>query len=209
VITFISPHDLMPRIGAPGAPVIVDVRVADDFAEDPRLLPRSLRRAHDAADPSPPARTVVVVCRKGRKLSQGVATLLQAAGAAASVLAAGTDGWPGPTLEAGRLPENGLWATPDTASGTTARWAVRRLAPVGHRALGVAADELAAAAAAFSAAPIADLRAFLQTCGRDHPPLDRLAKAWPRLEGLVAAARTVSEATAFAAFDAAYAEVRR
>ena len=74
----ITPMQLMRLIGTPTAPTIVDVCTDDDFAEDPRLIPTSIRAAHRDM-PSLLARLgdspVVVACQKGKKLSQQTVTL--------------------------------------------------------------------------------------------------------------------------------------
>lgn len=63
-------------IGAPDAPVVLDVRIDDDRAADPRVLPASY--ACDDATVSDGSadyagKSVAVVCQRGLKLSQGVA----------------------------------------------------------------------------------------------------------------------------------------
>jgi rhodanese-related sulfurtransferase len=78
--TEISVSQLARLIGQPNAPAIVDVRTDSDYAEDPRLVPGSLRRnaqeaaiwARDVAGSN-----VIVVCQHGRKLSQGAAAWLR------------------------------------------------------------------------------------------------------------------------------------
>ncbi|RVA32527.1 sulfurtransferase, partial [Mesorhizobium sp. M7A.F.Ca.US.001.01.1.1] len=74
--TAITVPQLSRLIALPGAPVIVDVRIDEDFDADPRLLPASCRR--DFKTVSSWAATfagkpVAVVCQRGQKLSQGVA----------------------------------------------------------------------------------------------------------------------------------------
>ena len=39
----IAPETLMTRIGAPDAPVLIDVCIDEDFALDPRLIPGAFR----------------------------------------------------------------------------------------------------------------------------------------------------------------------
>jgi rhodanese-related sulfurtransferase len=83
-------------IGTPDAPVILDVRIDDDRAADPRGLPASFARDHAtvsswAADYT--GRSVAVVCQRGLKLSQGVAAWLRQAGAQAEALEGGFEAW--------------------------------------------------------------------------------------------------------------------
>jgi len=49
-INSISADKLVRLVGTPKCPAFVDVRPDDDFAEDPRLLPSSIRRTYDAVD---------------------------------------------------------------------------------------------------------------------------------------------------------------
>jgi rhodanese-related sulfurtransferase len=83
-------------IGTPDAPLILDVRTAEDQANDPRMLPAGLPRdpravAGWAADYA--GQAVVAVDRQGAKLSQGVAAWLRQAGARAEYLEGGFDAW--------------------------------------------------------------------------------------------------------------------
>ena len=45
--TIVTTQQLARRIGLPDAPILLDVRTAEDAAEDPRFLPGSQRRTHD------------------------------------------------------------------------------------------------------------------------------------------------------------------
>lgn len=94
--TEISASQLTRLAGLPDAPTIVDVRDEADFAADPRLLPAATRRDFRsvqawARDYS--GRRVVVVCQKGRKLSQGVAAWLRHEGLSAETLTGGFEAW--------------------------------------------------------------------------------------------------------------------
>lgn len=101
----ISPAQLNRLIGVPGAPTIVDLRVDEDFIPSPRLIPGAFRHGHKDLDGLQQqlglrrAQRVVVVCHKGRKISQGVAAHLRADGIAAEVLSGGYVAW-----EAARFP---------------------------------------------------------------------------------------------------------
>jgi rhodanese-related sulfurtransferase len=96
-INSISHEKLVRLIGVPRGPALIDVRTDEDFAADPRLIPGAVRRSHElvaswAAEYA--ARTAVVVCQKGQKLSEGVAAWLRHAGAtSAEVLAGGHAAW--------------------------------------------------------------------------------------------------------------------
>ena len=78
--TSISTDKLSRPIGVANAPTLVDVRIDDDFAADPRLIPGATRRSHrdvqnwapDFADQS-----IIVICHAGSKLSEGTAAWLR------------------------------------------------------------------------------------------------------------------------------------
>jgi rhodanese-related sulfurtransferase len=83
-------------IGTPDAPLVIDVRIDDDHAADPRMLPASIRRDYRSVSSwagEYSGRSVAVVCQRGLKLSQGVAAWLRHAGAAAEYLEGGFEAW--------------------------------------------------------------------------------------------------------------------
>ena len=83
-------------IGTPDAPVILDVRTDQDNANDPRMLPASLRRDHRAVAAWGGAHagySVVVTCQRGGKLAQGTAAWLRHMGARAEYLEGGFEAW--------------------------------------------------------------------------------------------------------------------
>ncbi len=162
----ISCEKLARLIGTPKAPVIIDVRTPEDFAENPFLLPASLRRDYsDVADwaGSFRGRWVVVVCQKGRKLSEGVAAFLRLAGAEAENLEDGFEGWRDlglPLLPAEKLPPrntNGatLWVTRTRPKidRIACPWLIRRFVDPVAAFLFVAAPEVEAVAERFGATP--------------------------------------------------------
>lgn len=83
-------------IGTPEAPVVVDVRIDTDHALDPRVLPASIRRDYRSVASwagEYTGRSVVVICQRGQKLSEGVAAWLRHAGARAETLDGGFEAW--------------------------------------------------------------------------------------------------------------------
>ncbi len=83
-------------VGTPEAPIILDVRVAEDLAADTRTLPASRQRDHSTVGSwagEYAGQFVTVVCQRGLKLSQGVAAWLRQAGARAESLDGGFEGW--------------------------------------------------------------------------------------------------------------------
>jgi rhodanese-related sulfurtransferase len=121
--TSISVDKLSRLIGTPTTPVLIDVRTAEDFAADPRIIPGALRRPHEtAADwaKSSAGRSVIVVCQKGLKLSEGAAAWLRHSGVAAETRDGGFDAWKAaklPAVPVAKLP-------PPDAQGRTV-WVTR------------------------------------------------------------------------------------
>lgn len=112
----ISPINLMRLIGTPQCPVIVDVCIDDDFAEDPFFVPTAFRHLHsdlDALVAILDGSDTVIICQKGQKLSHGVAAYLRAQGVSAQVLTGGNLGWRDaklPRVPASAIPGS-LWVT--------------------------------------------------------------------------------------------------
>lgn len=92
----ITSAQLSRLIGLPEAPTIVDGRIDEDLALDPRLLPGAVRRNLKEASAwatNFSGKRVVVVCQRGGKLSQGAAAWLRHEGIAAESLEGGFEGW--------------------------------------------------------------------------------------------------------------------
>ncbi len=92
----ITAAQLQRLIGTPHSPAIIDVRIDEDFATNPQLIPSA--RRHRFSDVEVLAdglsrQRVVVVCHKGKKLSEGAAAVLRNCGVAAEVLVGGMVGW--------------------------------------------------------------------------------------------------------------------
>ena len=94
--TEITVSQLQRLIGTPQAPVIVDVCIDEDYQADPRLIPGSIRHPFmgiEALAPKLQGQRVVVVCHRGKKLSQGAAALLRNAGVETETLEGGIVAW--------------------------------------------------------------------------------------------------------------------
>ena len=94
--TEITQAQLFRLIGTPTAPIIIDVRIDEDFALDPRSIPGSQRHSHQNIDdivPQLQGNSVVVSCHQGKKLSQGFAAILRNQGIRAETLENGHVGW--------------------------------------------------------------------------------------------------------------------
>ena len=119
----ITATQLMRLVGTPLAPVIVDVSTDEDFHKDPFLIPGAVRHPH--SDLPGLARYLndrraIIVCQKGRKLSQGVAAWLRQEGISAEYLNGGNHGWRN-LPDAPRIP---VAAIPDRQEGATL-WVTR------------------------------------------------------------------------------------
>lgn len=153
-------------IGLPDAPVIVDVRIDEDFDNDPSFLPSAFRHPFneiEALVPRLAGRKVVVVCWKGLKLSAGAAAILRAEGIEAQILEGGATAWREaglPLVPAASLParnEKGqtVWVTRHRpkVDRIACPWLIRRFVDPSARFLFVAPSEVAGVAERFNATP--------------------------------------------------------
>ena len=181
----ISTAQLARLIGLPDAPAIIDVRLPEDRALDSRLIPGSFLLDHTACDPAPArlqGKRVVVVCAKGRKLSEGVA-----------VLEGGSLAWAAadlPMVPLVALPASNLWVTRQRpkVDRIACPWLIRRFVDRSARFLYVAPAEVAAVAERFGATPFdiegvffthrderCSFDTMLEVFGLSTPALERLA----------------------------------
>ena len=92
----ISVTSLARLLGTPDCPVLLDVRIDDDFDDDPRLVPSAVRHDFSQVNDLAPdlvGRSVVVYCQKGLKISQGAAAVLRNCGVKAEILEGGYFAW--------------------------------------------------------------------------------------------------------------------
>ena len=92
----ITPNQLARLIGTPDAPLIVDLRIDEDYAEEPRMIPGSFRhcfRDIDGIAAKAGESHVALSCHKGRKISQGVMAMLRHRGIEAQVIEGGHLAW--------------------------------------------------------------------------------------------------------------------
>ncbi len=194
--TQISATQLARLIGTPDAPTVIDVRILDDFAAHPYLIPTSTRASHkdiDALAKTLFGQRVVVVCQRGHKLSEGAAALLRTYGITAESLEGGTEGWGAaalPMIPSATLPASNLWVTRHRPKidRIACPWLIRRFINPTARVLFVSPSEVEAVAARFDATPF-DIDGVYwshrgDTCtfdtliaefGLSTPALDRLA----------------------------------
>jgi len=162
----ITVSQLSRLIGLPDAPALLDVRTDDDFAADPRSLPGAVRRDWQTASvwgTEYAGRTVTVVCHRGLKLSQGVASWLRHAGAHAEALEGGFEAWvaaDGALVQPGHVPPcdaqgRTVWVTRarPKVDRIACPWLIRRFVDPGAVFLFVAPPEVLAVAERFGATP--------------------------------------------------------
>jgi rhodanese-related sulfurtransferase len=153
-------------VGAPDAPLLIDVRVDNDHASDPRMLPTSVRRDHRTVTSWVGAyagRSVVVICQRGQKLSQGVAAWLRHEGARAESLEGGFEAWvagKGLLVRPDHVPERDnqgrtVWVTRTRPKidRIACPWLIRRFIDPSAVFLFVAPPEVADVADRFRATP--------------------------------------------------------
>lgn len=199
--TEITTSQLARLVGIPSAPAIMDVRLAEDFDADPRLLPAAVRRDYQtvtswAAEFA--GRDVVVVCQKGQKLSQGVTAWLRHEGISAETLEGGFEAWRsagGLLVKTDKLPPRDdagrtVWVTRarPKVDRIACPWLIRRFIDPSAVFLFVAASEVPAVAERFNATAFdiddvfwshrgerCTFDTMIEEFGLASEPLDRLA----------------------------------
>ena len=199
--TSISAEKLARLVGTANAPVIIDVRLADDFIADPRLLPATLRHSHADApvwSAGYAGQSVVVICQRGKKLSEGAAAWLRHFGADAEVAEGGFEAWREaglPLVPAAALPARNeagstVWVTRSRpkVDRVACPWLIRRFVDPGAVFLFVAPAEVDAVANRLEATPfdiegvhwshrgeLCTFDVMLSEFGLSSGPLERLA----------------------------------
>ncbi|WP_020592272.1 chromate resistance protein ChrB domain-containing protein [Kiloniella laminariae] len=164
--TEITVAQLSRLIGTPNAPVLIDVRIDEDFEDDPRFIPGAFRhgfREIETLAPQLMGKSVVVVCQKGLKLSQGAAALLRHHGVNAESLETGTLGWSAaglPSVPAKSIPTrtakgNTLWVTRlrPKIDRIACPWLIRRFVDPSAQFLFVVPSQVESVAEKFDATP--------------------------------------------------------
>jgi len=153
-------------IGTPAAPVIIDVRIEEDFADEPNLIPTAIRHPHHVIASLAPqlvGQNVVVYCQQGKKLSQGAAALLRYHRIAAESLQGGYFAWrdcaemlvPAVKIPRANPAESSLWVTRHRPKidRMACPWLIRRFVDRDARFLFVAPGEVLSVAEKFDATP--------------------------------------------------------
>jgi rhodanese-related sulfurtransferase len=164
--TEITVTQLSRLIGTPNAPIIIDVRIDEDFALDPDLIPGAFRHPHDeiaALAPGLTGKSVVVYCQKGKKISQGAMAILRNHRVQVEGLEDGHFAWrdAGEILvPAARIPTPGaegvtVWVTRHRPKidRMACPWLIRRFVDPRAQFLFVAPAEVAGVAEKFQATP--------------------------------------------------------
>ena len=155
----IDPAQLMRLIGTPDAPVVLDLRLPEDLAADAMLIPTSIcMQSTDLPAAHWQGRHVVVVCLRGRKISQGAAAVLRLQGVKAEVLTGGTEGWRAaglPVVPAKWAAPAALWVTRHRpkVDRIACPWLIRRFVDPAARFLFVPPGDVLAVAERFGAIP--------------------------------------------------------
>ena len=162
----ISTENLSRLIGTANTPALIDLRIDEDFAADPRLIPGAIRRSHlDIQDWAGglKGQPVVVICQKGQKLSEGTAAWLRHGGIAAEILDGGHVAWSEaqlPTVLADKIPKRDgrgrtVWVTRDRPKidRIACPWLIRRFVDPAAVFLFVTSSEVVDVAERFDATP--------------------------------------------------------
>lgn len=199
--TSISSDKLARLIGTAKAPTLIDVRIDEDFAADPRLIPGAVRRSHrDLQDWAPhlTGQSVIVICQKGQKLSEGTAAWLRQSGVAAETLEGGHLGWTEaqkPAVPAEKIPKRDgrgrtVWVTRERPKidRIACPWLIRRFIDPAAVFLFVKSSEVEAVADRFEATPfdienvfwshrgeLCTFDVMVREFGLSTPPMERLA----------------------------------
>lgn len=198
--TEISVNQLARLIGTPECPMIVDVRIDEDTADDPRRIPGAVRHPFTEIETLivPDGRKTVIYCQKGLKIGQGAAALLRAKNVASETLAGGQFAWRDAgclLLNPAKLPKpdpsgSTLWVTRQRPKidRIACPWLIRRFVDPRARFLFVAPSQVLNVAEKFDATPfdIEDVfwshrgekctfDTMIAEFGLQSDPLDRLA----------------------------------
>ena len=164
--TRITVSQLSRLIGLPDCPILIDVCIDEDFDEDPRLIPSAFRYPfHNIAALAPElkGKRTIVLCQKGKKLSQGAAAILRDRGVLAESLEGGNWAWRDadlPLIPVAKIPApNGdgrsVWVTKHRPKidRIACPWLIRRFIDRRAQFLFVEPSEVLSVAEKFAATP--------------------------------------------------------
>ncbi len=196
----ISPAALMRLVGTADAPVMIDLRIAEDIAANPTIVPGAIVHDHREFDQllkRLEGKASVAICHGGRKISHGIAARLRAAGLRSEVLQGGMEAWRAaghPALPLAALPSRDdgstLWVTRHRpkVDRIACPWLIRRFIDAQARFLYVPPAEVMDVAARFDATPFdapgatythdgaeCTFDRLIAAFGLSHPALDIVA----------------------------------
>lgn len=164
--TEITVTQLSRLIGTSAAPLLIDVRIDEDFNLDPNFIPASRQWPHrDIAQLAADLKNhqVVLYCQKGKKISQGAMALLRNQGVNAESLAGGHFAWRDaglPLVPADKIPPRNtlgqtVWVTRHRPKidRMACPWLIRRFIDPQAQFLFVAPAEVMGVAQKFDAIP--------------------------------------------------------
>lgn len=162
----ITVPQLLRLIGLPDTPVLVDISIDPDFAEDPFFIPGAFRHPHTDI-PGLVAlldgRDSIVTCQQGIKLSQGLTAQLRVKGLKSEYLQGGNYGWrdhkDAPRIPAAAIPAKQagrtLWVTRHRPKidRIACPWLIRRFVDPNAEFLFVSPAQVMGVADRFDATP--------------------------------------------------------
>lgn len=182
----ITVSQLSRLVGTAAAPVIIDVRIDEDFAEDPDLIPSAFRHPHSeisALVPELIERRVVIYCQQGKKISQGAMAILRNHGIQTESLEGGHFAWrdAGEMLvPAAKIPitdgtRSSLWVTRHRPKidRMACPWLIRRFIDPHAQFLFVAPGEVLGVADKYAATPF-DVEDVFWSHRGDHCTFDTM-----------------------------------
>lgn len=167
-LTEITTSQLAKLVGTPDCPMLLDVRIDEDFEDAPTLIPGAKRisfRAMNsfAAENGGSSKRVIIYCQKGLKISLGAAAILRDYGWQAETLKGGHLGWRDaglPLIPAAVIPaknEQGrtVWVTRQRPKidRIACPWLIRRFIDPEAQFLFVPASQVLPVAEKFEATP--------------------------------------------------------
>lgn len=211
----ITVPQLLRRIGLPDAPLIVDISIEPDFADDPFLIPGAFRHPHtdiSGLKARIGASPCVIVCQQGIKLSQGLAARLRADRYSAEYLKGGNFAWRD-HAQAPRVPATALPPEVDGATLWVTRhrpkidriacpWLIRRFVDAKARFLFVSPAEVMGVAERYGATPF-DVEDVFWSHREDRCTFDTMLTEFGLLTDALARLATVVRAADTNAHDLA------
>ena len=164
--TEITVSQLSRLIGTPKAPFLIDVCIDADFEEDPCLIPSAIRCPATeilSLVSQLQGKAVVVICQKGKKMSQGAAAILRTNGIEAETLEGGNFAWraagevmvPAVAIPARNTEGQTVWVTKlrPKIDRIACPWLIRRFVDPNAQFLFVSPSEVKNVADKFNATP--------------------------------------------------------